>query len=172
MLSVCTNVDTNNFLDIYSSFALSQVNNVTNFMNRILDLIFCSSPDDIALSKSEFPLSKIDKFYVPLEFLVQIHINPDAHVNKTMSFYDFQNADYVSLNSYLSNIKWERLFVASDVDTALTYFYEIIDIGFVLYVPLKSKRLSVCHPKWYDKELTHLKNMKNKAHKKYRESGL
>lgn len=49
-------------------------------------------------------------------------------------------------------------------------FYELLEVGFDQFVPLKRKTLS-SHPPWYSATLLNLKNRRNKAHKRYKRLG-
>lgn len=55
-----------------------------------------------------------------------------------------------------------------EVDAVVDHFYDLLNIGFKRYVPIKRKGLGG-HPPWYSKALLTLKNRKVKAHKRYKD---
>lgn len=73
---------------------LSQVNHIANPQGRILDLVFCTDPDNVIVNNSENPLSRMDfPFHEATEFRFAV---ADHHVikpNVEAYFYDFKHAD-------------------------------------------------------------------------------
>lgn len=90
---------------------LSQVNDVRNYQGRILDLVFCSEPSEVVVSKSNSPMVKIDNYHIPIdiEFSVGrddvINFNPEEHE------FNFKKERYDELNEYLSGVDWDVIFV-------------------------------------------------------------
>lgn len=169
LIPVNCNEMSSNLLDLLSSYALCQVNYVTNFMTRLLDLIFSNNTDNIVIRKCTCPLTIVDKFHEPLDFFLTLNNELEDTTSACMSSkYDFKKADFTSLNLFLENINWSSLFKSCDIQQAVSYFYEVLHIGFFFCVPMAKAKPHNNSPPWYTKELTNLKNKKNKAYSRYR----
>lgn len=167
------NIDTSanaDFLYYLLSAGLNQVNGVSNFQGRVLDLVFCSNPSDVSVSKSDFPMVKIDSFHDPIEIEFTVETDDVIEYNPIEHEFNFRKARYDELNTYLASINWEEEFSThTDVDAIVDRFYELLTIGFKQFVPIK-KKVSSHHPPWYSKNLLNLKNRRNRAHKRYKDS--
>lgn len=147
---------------------LSQVNHIVNPQGRILDLVFCSDPDNVSVGKSESPLSRLDyPFHEATEFRFTVADHNVIKPNEKSFFYDFKNADLIGLKSYFSRLDWDHIFSnCSNVDHSLDKFYELLLCGFDQFVPMLPVKSSN-HPPWYTRAVINLKNKRNRAHKKY-----
>lgn len=156
------------------SYGLSQWNGVTNFRGRILDLIFCNSCDDVVLNKCDLPLLAIDLDHPALELLVNIDLSTTLDSFPRMSefsVFNFKKANYCALNVFLQSIDWDNKFrqCSNNCNDLVDVLYDVLFTGFQQFVPL-AKRSLTSHPPWYNRQLLHLKYLKNKAHKKYKRS--
>lgn len=63
-------------------FEYRQVNKVYNNQGRIVDLVFCNDQNNVKVSKSISPLTKVNNYQKQLEIEFMIHVdsfNPDEH---------------------------------------------------------------------------------------------
>lgn len=82
---------------------LSQVNHILNPQNRILDLIFCTDPDNVTVKNSLDTLSRVDyPFHGATEFRFTIADHNVVSSNEKAFYYDVKNADFGALTDYLS----------------------------------------------------------------------
>lgn len=169
LIACDTNRSSSNIIDCMSCNALYQMNTIFNFMNRILDLFFCSDPHNVNLFECSSPLSIVDKYHKPLEIHVILNSSTlDSSDGKTER-YDYKKADYHSLNVFLRNVDWISLFHNCDVQLSVSNFYEILNVGILLCVPSKIL-CSSNKPPWFTKDLITIRNRKNKAYKRYKTS--
>lgn len=157
--------DTLNFLN------LSQINNVYNAYNTILDLIFYNS-FNYTLKYCDDYLIGIDSYHPPLLFI--IHINTDALSPKVLSKqyfkYDFNNSNFAAINSFVNNVEWKVLFDNINIDECVSIFYDYIYTAMDFYIPVRLLRSSN-FPPWFNAELKRLTFLKKTAHLKFKRHG-
>ena len=137
---------------------MTQINNISNESNRILDLILVSTDYLTKLFSPDFPL--FDKTFHHFAVVVELSIIRYQSLTKDLKFvYNFKNADFHWLNSYLSLIDWEISLKPLDLESIysifLNTFLNVIN-NFVPKKPVFSSR----KPPWYNKWLSNLKNKK------------
>ena len=147
---------------------LQQVNSVQNEFGRYLDLAFVSDFTDLSVAPAQQPISSVVQHHIPVEINFSVSDLPLLNIDEEVS-YNFNKADYGKLNDYFSNIDWKVLEDSSDVDSMVQSFYNILMKGIQMYVP---KRVSKSHkyPVWYTKETKNIIKLKNKAHRRYKDS--
>lgn len=155
------------FIDTIATDGLYQVNNVRNFMSRLLDLIFTNNYEGVSVSKCTSPLSKVDVFHEPLDIFVSITSNIRDVPSYKNILYDFRKTDFVSLNLFLGSVNWNTVFDDCSVDSATNFMYDILFVGFDHSVPLVYSQPPRKCPPWFTPHLKRLKNAKTKAHKRY-----
>lgn len=156
------------FLDSIQTNGLFQINYIRNFMNRLLDLVFVNTYVDVMITKSDFPLVPIDRFHEPFEIVLKLHSLNMVPLEGTRRFYDFNNADFSSLNSFFKNVSWHSMFTNSSLSTVVSDLHELFSISFDLFVPVKTRKTIIHnnHPVWFNRRILGLKNRKNKAFKR------
>lgn len=97
---------------------------------------------------------------------------PDCGFVPNANEWNFRKADFHVLYSTLASIKWDDIYLSSDVNTAVSVFYEILGKSIDDCVPLKrpgNSKFLYQYPTWYTSEL--ICNVKNKYFhlKRYRE---
>lgn len=152
-------------LDMCSYLNLSQLNNVPNVNNRILDLIF-SNEDDVNVYESPEFIVPIDKHHPSL--IISIPYTVDDNPKISISCYNFKNADYNKINEALSNIDWTIL-NEGDIDQNTDFFYSQLYNVISNNIPLTQHKESK-YPVWFTKELICLINCKKESHKIYKEN--
>ena len=159
------------FFDEIAQSGLNQVNHVKNKQNAYLDLLFTNSIEDFCVSESVMPLWKNETYHTAIEYSFFIH-NFSAPISweyEIIPEYDKTNYDQVKCR--LNEVNWRQVFNnEGDVDYAVQQFYEIINDIIIDCVPFKKRRRnqSSKHPVWYNQNLKHLKNKKQKCHKNYK----
>lgn len=146
---------------------LSQTNGNLNYQGKILDLVFCSNPGDVTVSKSDSLMVKIDPYHDPVEIQFTVDTDDVVEFNHDEHEFNFRKANFDDLNAYLTSVNWEfELSSGVEVDAVVDHFYDLLLIGFSQYVLFKKKGLS-SHPPWYSKTLLALKNRKVEAQRRY-----
>lgn len=159
-----------NIIYLLLSNDFRQVNNIRNYQNNVLDLVFVTNPDIVDLARSEMPLSRVDEYHLPIEMVVSTDFIENIEPKQAPTGFNFKKADFSGLNNYLSLVDWSN--ILSDVcgvDKAVDVFYEVLLVGLNEFVPLK-RMFVMNHPPWYNKRIKNLKNRMSKAHKAYRDS--
>lgn len=82
--------------------------------------------------------------------------------------FDYWNADYTSINSYLEGIDWSCIDV-DDVDNCVSIFYDIIFDAVKFFVPSR-RHCENSFPKWVSRKTQNLIYRKKIAHKSYKMS--
>jgi len=145
---------------------LFQLNGVLNANNVALDLVFVSDKDCGICQASDF-LLQCDGHHPPL--LINIDFgNTFVPLSEAVSYrYDFGNADYVSLNSFLASLDWGNILYNVPLDEALRNFYNVIYKAIDSFVPIVRSHRST-FPVWFSGELKELVLSKKQAHLKYK----
>lgn len=147
------------------------MNHVLNPQGKILDLVFCTDPDNVTIGKSLDTLSRVDfPFHEATELRFTIADHHSVRPNENTLLYDFKKADYVSLSRYFTRIDWTDAFSnCQTIEESIDKLYDFLLSGLEQFVPvLRSKSSS--HPHWYTREIINLKNKRNRSHKMYAKS--
>jgi hypothetical protein len=140
-----------------------QFNTITNCNGNILDLCF-SNYDYIKIENcNEF--SKTDVFHPP--FMFEISVDNVFVEDLCDIFYDYSNADYDEINILLSNVNWNTFDSCSDINEAVSLFYNYLHFVCGLFVPVKRKCKS-SFPPWFDHEVRRLIRRKSTLHRRYK----
>ena len=94
------------FLEFFNDPGLHQFVNSPTRNNNILDLILSNDPLLISTIEITCPLASSD------HNIITFRLNgttPDTSVS-SHGYYDFNRADYISLNNFLSGINWNQAF--------------------------------------------------------------
>ena len=143
------------FLNLVNELGLHQfVKEPTRNMN-LLDLVFSNNSSLISDISVECPFSTSD------HNTVQFSINTNKFnqcENKPESFYDFSNADFKSLELYLSKINWDFEFsCACTIEDYWSIFLRLFGTGINEFVPIRKKyynKTSNHYPKYIKKILS------------------
>ncbi|XP_046806162.1 uncharacterized protein LOC124419723 [Lucilia cuprina] len=165
------------FIDSIAELALFQINSIPNLYGKTLDLVFVDRPDEFKIQRID-PLSTPEDVYHPtLEISSNINMQITAKlVPKEEKVFDFRKADFSKLNRLLSSENWfdydsHKNLSPYNIDLILNNFYDVLFKCFKLSIPMR-KLIIPNGPPWNTKQLTTLKNLKNKYYKKYKKSGL
>ena len=149
--------------------SLRQFSNIKNNYDNILDLVF-SNIENIKVTESIDPLLDNSVFHKAFEF--DIFINNYKYINDDYTIFNFNIADYDSINKELCSINWDQVInFESDINLIVNKFNNIINNIVYKYVPIS--RICDSTPKWFSLRLR--KNLKlkitfHKLYKRYKKS--
>lgn len=150
------------------NFGLSQMSDFKNKFTNVLDLVYSNSPDLTVVSKADFlmiPSEKSDVAHVPLMCTVECSpkILPAGSSNSTFCF---KKANFDLIRDHLLCLELEKMLKdLNDVNEMTSILYSAIYNAFELFVPRAIIR-STNKPILHNKELSRLKNFRNKEYKK------
>jgi hypothetical protein len=154
----------NNFLCEYN---LASLNNIRNFDNFTLDLVF-SNISDLKVEKDETSLLPCDSYHPPLLITFALPYSnfktPNAYIPK--KYYVFKNANFLDLYCNLRAIDWADLYNVTCVDTCLELFYNKFYSCLDRCVPQKNFVKKSKFPVWFTPDIISDIKLKNKCAKK------
>ena len=75
----------------------------------------------------------------------------------------------MGLDQFLGSIGWDDLLGNRTLTDMVNVFYEVVNVGIALYIPLK--RINSCKfPRWFSPDLKNHVMLKKAAHKKYKDN--
>lgn len=153
-------------LDGFSFYNMTQINSIKNRNDRLLDLVFANESalcNATILAPAE-SLSEIDVHHPPLEVALKLPM-PITYESPSTDFeLDFRLADYDALNAALSNIDWQFIESAHDIDDAVDFFCYAVDEAILSTVPVRNPPRK---PPWSNPRLRELKRQRSKALRTY-----
>lgn len=156
-------------VDSLSSLNLFQINHITNYLGRILDLVFINNDLKYCIETVQCPLLNNSVHHIAFELNFEFYefalLSPTEDRN-----FNFVNADFIALNSFYSAFDWENIFQNGSLKDMYTIFKSILFEGLELFVPISKKKTSLKLP-WHNKRLKNLENVKNKAFKRFKLTG-
>ena len=128
-----------NFLECLVANNLNQIIDFLTWANNILDLVLCKDGFNSTNASVISPLIHTNPEYVKVTFEYITNFNNTTKTSNPKN-YCFPQADFNSINNYLSNINWYLLF--SDfkvVEDLWTKFINKLKEAIDLYVPCKKQ---------------------------------
>ncbi|CAK1590286.1 unnamed protein product [Parnassius mnemosyne] len=157
-----------NLLDFVNLHKFSQLYNITNNKNVILDLVLT----DILIctvSKSTNLLSKIDTQHPPLDIVLSLTVDKKLPFNINTKKFNFYKAGYDSIKDHLSNLHWSETFRhLSDVNEMVKVFYNVLWEAIRKFVPYKCFAKKGRYPPWFDRNLIRRLKEKNNLRWRYK----
>jgi len=150
-------------IDTCHNLGLYQINKIYNDNDRMLDLIWTNDPDFFTCCISESPLLRHEIHHPALEILIHHEIHRTS-LNDSVTFFDFKNANYTTINESMIDIDWDEFFNGTTFNENVNKFNDFINATISNHVELKIKKQS-SHPKWFDHSLISMKNKVNKLHR-------
>ena len=150
---------------------LNQINHVKNQQNCYLDLLLTNINEDFCVSESLSPLWKNESFHTAIEFSVFVHKKLTPVEYDYEDVFDYNKGNYDNIKYKLTRAKWQQVLSNQEnVDGAVEIFYKMLLEIIQQEVPLMRRRRNYAskNPVWFNKQITNLKNRKQKAHKIYR----
>lgn len=157
------------FCDNLAANYMQQISNIKNFQSKQLDLIFTSDWDNIILTQFVSTLVNIDQYHPPITF-TYCYNAPIAVASANSYRFNFNKTDFQGLNAYLHSFDFNTLNDNVDYNEVIENFYNIILHGFNLFVPKSIVKGIDNSPPWFTHEIKKLRNIKNKAWRKYLKS--
>jgi len=155
------------FLDGLLDISLSQVNHVLNFLGRLLELCFVSSPDCVCIARTSTITLPEDPYQPTLELTIdtgtKVH---ELSVKSAKRIPCFRKANFALINSLITCSEWFNLYLYTNITEAVNIFYNVLNAVFDTCVHQPHPQ-----PQWFNKELARLKNVKSRLYKKFRASG-
>lgn len=153
-------------LDGFSQLDMKQLNYIEHHRGRILDLIFANS--DIAslcsVQRANDPLLEEDPYHPALVTSLTCNCPVLFDEIETPNEFDFQKANFSTLDYDISHIDWTPLLDASDVDGSVDFFTYTLKQLFINNVPVPRPRRK---PPWSNNHLRNLKRHRSNALRKY-----
>lgn len=151
------------------NIGLFQMTDVENKFGNVLDLVYTDSPELIVVNKDDFfllPPDKCDDAHVPLVCTIECcpTLLPSGNSSE---IFCFKKANYEHIREHLLGMDFSNIFAQSneDVNAMTERLYDVLYDTFERFVPKATVR-STNKPVWYNKNLAHLKNIRNKKYKK------
>ena len=154
------------FLDFIEHFGLVQLNSVvSNKFNHILDLIICNFPEQFSqISKHE---AEFNTDHVILYFSIKTRLSY-AHKESQKSVYNYKLANFHELQDALDVVDFDKIITESaDIHSAWSNWLNTVNNLVERHVP-KVRIRDKEFPEWFDKEVLHLRKIKNTAWRRAR----
>lgn len=157
-----------NFIDSLLSLNLVQINHISNKLNRFLDLVFV--PDGCKCSVHECLLSISPSNVHHTSLLIEIDsYNFFKYSQSPISLnFNFNLCNFDLINSLLSSVVWIQMFSCNVTSCYENFLNTVLGI---CRENIPSKRARPYKLPWYTPGLKKLKNLRNKFHKEFMDSG-
>ncbi|XP_031636844.1 uncharacterized protein LOC116349505 [Contarinia nasturtii] len=147
---------------------LSQICNFENRSSNVLDLFYTNMPELTIMNHAEIlliPDEISDKAHI--QSVCTIECQPKTFIRDVQNEpqFCFKKADFDGIRDYLEQVPFDDVLNHDDINDMVKAFYDIIYEMFDQYVPRSSLRISN-RPIWFNKKLSHLKNVRNREYKK------
>lgn len=152
-------------IDGCSDLGLAQICNVENNFGNVLDLVFTTVTDGFSLNLASHRLKNDSIFHKALELNFSFEFADEENTSDHF-YYDFENADYTSIDAFLSSCDWNMLLCDVDVETGASILLQSLQSSIDQFVPLKKRKIYGSRP-WLSSDLRTLRNQKNRAYRTY-----
>lgn len=135
----------------------------TKTTNTLLDLCFINKMSSLLLfdQLSASLFSKHDIIVLVYDFDV------DDHNPKVITYRDFRNIDYQSLETDLCTVPWNEIFYMPSVDEQIVFLHHNITVLYEKYIRLRKKIIRCEHP-WFSNEIKLLIEERNSAYTRWK----
>ena len=142
-----------------------QFNDVFNYNNRLLDLIFSNKNNISELIHCTNALVQEDAHHPCVEFLYNTYSYKTLHFNVN-TYFNFKKANYFQINQEIEGVNWHATFLNKSINGAVESFYSIINNIVNKHVPTYTK--NKYFPTFYSPNTIKVVKQKNKMHKKWK----
>ena len=151
---------------------MTQRNSIRNINGSILDL-FVTNDDTANTMLATNNLLVTDIHHPALIFGVYAPSAGPKHRphNYVRPRRNFNNADYLSINSYLGSIDWDLIFQNTEVDAAVDILYAHLTYVTESFLPESVRRVS-SFPVWFSNNLIKMVKAKKLVHRRFKRSNL
>lgn len=136
----------------------------TKTSSTLLDLYFINDRSKLLLfdQLSASMFSKHDIIFLSYDYNIKTQ-----EQSRTIGFRDFKNLDYQSLESELSTISWNQVFLLPAVDEQLSFLQNNFLYLYEKYVPIKIRKIRNGKP-WFCNEIKTLIAERNLAYERWK----
>lgn len=139
------------FLDHINYLCLKQhVMDFTRFRGSdqpsCLDLIFTPNTHDISDLQILPPLGMGDHCCLVFNYNMNVAPKPTRRIDS----FNFNQADWSSLNSYFLNSDWSIIYTSNNIETSYTRFLDLYNHGVLNYIPTKHVNKNTLEPPWFN----------------------
>ena len=148
---------------------LFQICALNNVNGNVLDLAFVNDTANVELLEAPTAILKIDPHHKPYVLCFDTRVNvEDQFLYPLDAFnFDFNRCNYDDISASIDAIDWSILLCCTDVDDAVSVFYEKIYGLLRQKVPPKRINKYTSAHLWWNAELRHLRNVLRKQRKRY-----
>jgi len=146
-----TTVQSDSILFGYSYFNFRQFNQILNYNNSLLDLVFSSLPM-LLVSLSLDPIVHIDNHHLPLIINSKLQCISNTLPHK-VEFWNFKKVNFIDIIYELNKINWSLTFLNLDINTTVNKFNSICHEILLKLVPIVTYNYN-SFPIWFNKELS------------------
>lgn len=159
-----------NFKSFLAFANLSQENSIRNFNGVILDLVLVSPPiQGVCVDIDDDPLLPVDRHHPPLSISFAFEKTRTECKQIANTKFNFKRANFAQLYGMIRDQDWSVFETFSDVNTAVSHFYNVFRKIFVICVPL-SKQVGKVFPVWFNYEIIKLIKLKERYYGKYKKN--
>ena len=157
-------------LHLLETLELSQLNNILNAHNRLLDLV--ASNMSCTVTRSDEYLVPEDQYHPTLLINVNNIAGRQSYIKGVVptDSYNFRNVNIGLLTEGISNIDWSTLYNITNANLACQEFYGNLYEIFTMMVPTNKPRKHK-YPPWFTVEIIKEIKMKAKFWKAYKRDG-
>lgn len=163
----------NHITDLY----LHQINGNCNVYGKLLDLVFVNEPNECIVNRIDPVTLPEDRYHPTIEICYNLFTNNIVSENSGNNdkVYCFNRANYTELNNRLFTTNWLQLLSAPicssySIDKSINMFYKTMFNYMEECIPKHVPRKK-SGPPWNSRQLSSLKNLKNKYFKKFKITG-
>lgn len=150
--------------DLANLFHLTQINNVVNDRNVLLDLVFASSQPDIGVGKSIDPLLPVESHHPALEIGFTYDSTTASSLNRIFVF-DFRRSNLEGIFDWIQD--WYYPTEEDNCEAAFAEFCGSLGEVIKQFTPKEQQGKSL-YPRWFSHELKLLVTRKKCLHKQYK----
>lgn len=155
-------------VDEINMLNLQQFNGNLNCFGRILDLALSNFIVNVTDNSSN-SLVPIDNHHGALSITIpNLHFEPLQSPPRIKFIYN--RADYTSIIKDLEEVNWEAEFSGRDLESAVEFFYQVVDTLRNKYIPTKLITNKI-YPIWYNASLKKILKEKYKYLRKFKNYG-
>lgn len=148
--------------DFLSFTGMKQCNSQVNYLNRVLDLVLCSSICNV--TACDDPLTPEDQHHKSLVIGLDLNYMPPLKQKDVYTF-NFHAANFEAISNNLFSINWCSYFSGMNMEDGLIKFYNLLNDLIIANVPRRKQRFSSSSPSWHSHALKKVLNEKRKYHK-------
>ena len=128
----------------------------------LLDLMFVHQVHNVKSVKVLSPVAD----HCPTVVTLASGVTQDRKISRSMRHYD--SADFDALRQAFSNVNWSSLDQCTDVDSAVSHWYNLVESVLNQHVPVKKVCIRPCSKPWYSPYLHKLAKQRDRLYRRSR----